>query len=91
MNLKSYVNPFNPSPTEDCMSDNVPGDLKSIEIAEGIPSHLGIHICSQTTSLELDFINAFFFYKRKKTLKCYMKEVRSNKKQFLNLLAGNNG
>lgn len=73
------------------MSDSVPGDSESIELAEGIPFHLGMHICPQATRLELDFINASFFDRRNKTLKCYMKEVRSNKKQFLNLFAGNNG
>lgn len=59
---KDMFNPFNPSPTEDCVSDNMTGDLESKEIADGIPFHLGVHIWPQTTGLELDFINSIFIF-----------------------------
>lgn len=79
INLKRYVNPFNPCPTKDCMIYSMTGVLKSILNwwTHSIPFR-SIYLTTKSW-FRIRFYQLFFFGRRNKTLKTYTKEGESKK------------
>lgn len=72
INLKRYVNPFNPCPTKDCMLYSMTGVLKSILNwwTHSIPFR-SIYLTTKSW-FTVWFYQPFFFGRRNRTLKTYM-------------------